>query len=207
MRRDIFPYLDTSQADSAMLRIFRIHSEIVTLPVMMQSNSSYRNVMELLIEESVDQYLSKRPYRQVAHVNRAELIAYALNQLPPLYATSEKGLTHQLQRGRRDYGERIQQAIHRAMAAISRDPIRNVSPLPLPQQASRMQHILQNLRKLLRNDYIDWDTLPMAVERALNSRGQAVPSHTANRPSHPSDDYPYDIDRSLKGWEHPFYRL
>lgn len=127
---------------------------------------TYKNAMEVLVEEEVNRHLQKLPARTAAYINQTELVAYALNQLPALYATSEKGLEYQLQRGRSKFTQQVTQAVMRAFAAIRRDPIRNVVPLKL-QQNSPSADVLRQLRLLLKNDKIEWDNLPVAVERAL----------------------------------------
>jgi hypothetical protein len=158
----------------------------------------YKNVMELLVEEEVGRQFKALPERISAYVNQVEWVAYALNQLPPLYATSEKGLRYQIQRGKAKHGAEIRQAVQRALAAIGRDPLRTSTPLQSPQ--APLRKVLTQLRFLLRNDQIEWDTLPLAVEKALElaSRGRvaqrvAAQSSSAstypNRPSLPRSPY------------------
>lgn len=125
----------------------------------------YKNVMELLVEEEVVRQFNALSERMTSYVNQVEWVAHALNQLPPLYATSEKGLHHQLQRGKQQYGKDIQQAVQRALAAVCRDPLRSSIPLQSAQEPAR--EILFQLRFLLRNDKLDWQTIPRAVELAL----------------------------------------
>jgi hypothetical protein len=136
--------------------------------------STYKNVMELLVEEEVGRQFKALPTRVSTYVNQVEWVAYALNQLPPLYATSEQGLRYQIQRGKAKYKAEIRQAVQRALAAIGRDPLRTSTPLQSPQAPFRK--VLTQLRFLLRNDQIDWDTLPLAVEKALEraSRGRVA---------------------------------
>lgn len=127
---------------------------------------TYKNVMEILVEEEVERQYQFLPPRQAAYLKQTELVAYALNQLPALYATSQKGLKHQLEKGRAKHGAEVARAVQRAIAAVGRDPLR-VS-LPLQNQPSMpLREVLQQLRLLLHNDKIDWDTLPIAVEQAL----------------------------------------
>ncbi len=146
----------------------------------------YKNVMELLVEEEVGRQFKALPDRISAYVNQVEWVAYALNQLPPLYATSEKGLRHQIQRGKAKHGTEIRQAVQRALAAIGRDPLRTSTPLQSPQAPFR--RVLTQLRFLLRNDQIEWDTLPSAVEKALElaSRGRMMQrtAATSSAPTH-----------------------
>ena len=127
--------------------------------------SIYKNVMELLVEEEVGQQFKALPPRVSTYINQVEWVAYALNQLPPLYATSEKGLHHQVQRGKAKHGSEIKQAVVRALAAIRRDPLRSSIPLESPYAPFR--EVLLRLRALLRNDRLEWDSIPVAVEQAL----------------------------------------
>lgn len=125
----------------------------------------YKNVMELLVEEEVVRQFKALSERVAAYVNQVEWVAYALNQLPPLYATSEKGLKQQIQTGRTKYNKEIQQAVQRALVAIRRDPIRSSTPLQHPGEPAR--EALFQLRCLLRNDHLEWESVPHAVEVAL----------------------------------------
>lgn len=145
----------------------------------------YKNVMELLVEEEVVRQHDALPPRVAEYVNRIEWVAHALNQLPPLYATSEKGLNHQLERGRVKHGAEIKRAVQRALAAIRRDPLRTSTPLRSPQ--APFAELLSQLRFLLRNDRLEWNTLTTAIEQALEqaSQGKFVrrPAATLRSPS------------------------
>lgn len=127
---------------------------------------TYKNIMELLVEEEVVRQCKALSARASAYINSEELIAYALNQLPPLYATSEQGLEYQIQKGRIKFSPQITQAVQRAIAAVRRDPLRRHTPLK-QHQIVPMRDVLQQVRALLKDDDIQWDTLPSAVERAI----------------------------------------
>jgi hypothetical protein len=132
---------------------------------------AYKNAMELLVEEEVARQFKALPPKIASYINQLELVAYALNQLPPLYATSEKGLEHQLERGKVKYSAQITQAVQRALAAIRRDPLRTYVPLQ-SHQAAPLREVLYQLRLLLKNDKVDWKTLPTVVEQALTQASQ-----------------------------------
>jgi hypothetical protein len=151
---------------------------------------TYINAMEMLVEEEVDRRISKLSQGHQAYLNRMEIIAYALNKLPPLYATGEKGLEHQMQIGRTQHGARIQQAVQLSLAAVLRDPILNYTPLKL-QAPAGMREILKRIRILLHNEQIDWETLPDILENLMKQtpRGTqiaAVNSVTSPRSTHPA---------------------
>ena len=126
----------------------------------------YKNVMEILVEHEIVRQVNALPARIASYINQTELLAFALNQLPALYATSERGLEHQLERGRIKFAAQITQSVQRAIAAIRRDPLRSHVPLRLTQDSPH-EEVLSRLRRLLRNDRVDWETLPIAVEQAL----------------------------------------
>jgi hypothetical protein len=136
---------------------------------------TYLNAMEILVEEEVDRRIKQLSEGHQAYLNRMEIIAFALNQLPSLYATGEKGLTYQLQQGRTQHAAKIQQAVQRSLAAVLRDPILHYQPLRL-QAGAGMRDILKRIRTLLHNEQIDWETLPDVLEALMKSstRGEQI---------------------------------
>jgi Late competence development protein ComFB len=136
---------------------------------------TYINAMEILVEEEVDRRIEQLPEAHRAYLNRMEIIAYALNQLPALYATGEKGLTFQLQQGRTQHAAKLQQAVQRSLAAVLRDPILNYEPLRL-QAPAGLRDVLNRIRHLLHNEQIDWETLPEILEALVRDtpRGEQI---------------------------------
>lgn len=129
---------------------------------------TYLNAMEILVEEEVERRIAQLPEAHRAYLNRMEIIAYALNQLPALYATGEKGLTYQLQQGRTQHAAKIQQAVQQSLSAVLRDPILNYEPLRL-QASAGMRDVLKRIRSLLHNEQIDWETLPEILEALVRN--------------------------------------
>jgi hypothetical protein len=177
----------------------------------------YKNVMELLVEEEVVRQSKLLPPRMASYVNQVELVAYALNQLPALYATTEVGLEHQLKRGRERHGQTIAQAVRQALAAVSRDPLRTHPPLQ-DAQTTPLREVLQQMRLLLRNDKVNWDNLPTAVENALvkASKGSGAaweayavaPPPRANlqrKTTRPAPPPPQDTPAEQYGWDDPYH--
>jgi hypothetical protein len=136
---------------------------------------TYINAMEILVEEEVDRRLAQLPEGHRAYLNRMELIAFALNHLPAMYATGEKGLSFQLAQGRTQHGGKIQQAVQQSIAAVLRDPILNYTPLKFHAPAG-MREILKRIQVLLHNEKIDWETLPEILEALVRqtSRGDQI---------------------------------
>lgn len=134
---------------------------------------TYRNVMESLVIEEIERQLKQLPPKITQYVNSAEAIAYALNRLPPLYATSEKGWQQQRNRASREMRNQIVAAARQALAAVQRDPIRSVAPLRLEHDRDAVE-ALQGLKELLRSNDLSWGNLVDTIERVLirTARGE-----------------------------------
>lgn len=134
---------------------------------------TYRNVMESLVVEEVEKQFQRLPPKVVSYVNKAEVIAYALNRLPPLYATSERGWQQQRERARRGMDQQIMTAVRQAIAAVQRDPLRAVTPLKVEEEQESIA-ALHGLKELLGREELSWRDLVNAVEHALikTARGE-----------------------------------
>lgn len=92
----------------------------------------YRNAVEPLVVEEVQRQMLELPPQLVRYINPAQVIAYALNRLPPLYATSERGWKLQQQRVEKELHSQLMMAVHQGIAAVQRDPLRTASPMTNP---------------------------------------------------------------------------
>lgn len=118
----------------------------------------YINVMEELVEAEVNKQLQNLPdafikYRK--YLNPIEIQTYALNHLPPLYASSVSGKVHQIQKGQIKLTEQIQTTVTRAIASVLKDPLRQSEPLlqltPTECTDSIAQKKLEQLEKAISN--------------------------------------------------------
>lgn len=134
----------------------------------------YINVMEALVTAEVDRHLKKLPERVLKYIKRSEVETFALNRLPALYASSEKGLHHQRDRAIKDFKPQIVSAVRQAFAAVQVDPIRLSQPLQIDQaHYQEAEAVLQALREWLRSPELTWETALLKI-RTLQSRDPAV---------------------------------
>ncbi|MBW4493004.1 MAG: late competence development ComFB family protein [Oscillatoria princeps RMCB-10] len=98
----------------------------------------YRNALEPAVVREVHRQLQTLPPRLVSYINPAQVIAYALNRLPPLYATSEKGWELQEQRIHTELQAEIVMEVRRGIAAVERDPFRAATPFRQRNDAPAM---------------------------------------------------------------------
>lgn len=87
----------------------------------------YRNAMEQLVAAEAKRQVRRLPPKLIASINVEQVIeqviAYALNRLPGLYATSERGWNFQQQKAKEKYGIEIVAAVRQGLAAVQRDPL------------------------------------------------------------------------------------
>lgn len=129
---------------------------------------AYTNVMELLVAEEVDKQFNQLPTRVRKYVKRLEVETYALNRLPSLYASSEKGWQYQYDKAKRDFNQQVSHAVRQAFAAVQVDPIRLSKPLP-QNEVGESQVALQTLREMLHQPDLSWEGAIRKVGQVLNS--------------------------------------
>jgi Late competence development protein ComFB len=123
----------------------------------------YRNVMEDLVKEELDHQSSRLPAKLREFICVAEVTAFALNRLPALYATSEKGWRQQRLRGKQELTKQIATVVRQALAAIQCDPLRVSTPIHV-QPENTPAYALGELKKILLRDDLTWETAADVVE-------------------------------------------
>lgn len=70
----------------------------------------YRNAVEPLVIQEVDRQVDRLPAKLLKCIDvdqiKAQAIAYALNRLPAMYATSERGWEFQQHKAQEKYGQK-----------------------------------------------------------------------------------------------------
>ena len=98
----------------------------------LEENVIYSNAMEPLVIQEVERQLAQLSPQLVAYIHPAQVIAYALNRLPALYATSERGWQLQQQRVKNELQHQVVMAVRQAVAAVQSDPLRAATPIKIP---------------------------------------------------------------------------
>jgi hypothetical protein len=136
---------------------------------------TYENVMELLVQEEIERQIKQYPETLVKFINKVEVCTFALNRLPALYASCEKGKNMQKLIGQKEYREEIRKSVRQALAAIQRDPLRVSTPLvsDIDEEYHAAVTALKNLQSLLEEenllDYqeLTWENLVTVMRHAL----------------------------------------
>lgn len=93
--------------------------------------NSYKNIMEILVDEEIDQQTCAWSSEEAQRVNRIEVAAHALNQLPPLYASSQEGVTLQYDRAQQDHRQDITAAVKEALETVKQLPWKGSTPFDI----------------------------------------------------------------------------
>lgn len=126
----------------------------LSLPVEKRTHAI--NVMERIVVQAVEQQLQQLPLRVCRYIKREEVITYALNRLPTLYASSEKGLRYQCQLAEQELKSQISDAVRQAIVAVQVDPIRIADPIRVTQNKDA-EAVLVALRTLFKMPDLDWE--------------------------------------------------
>lgn len=133
-------------------------------------SQSHKNAMETLVAEEVKQQLRNYPPQLIAYINTVEVETYALNRLPPLYASCEEGWQKQKQKAEAEYRSEVKKVVRQAFAAVQRDPIRFSTPLALENEKEYTQtrEALRILQELLQPDDPSWQSLAKSAKTVLS---------------------------------------
>ena len=158
----------------------------------------YINVMELLVAEEVEQQLRQLPTRVLKYVKPIEVETYALNRLPCLYASSEKGWHSQYQKARHELRQEIHNAVRQAIAAVQIDPLRASRPLiHRPSFPSNDALLLEQFRSALGQPNLTWESLLRKCKRA-GARRESM-ANKVDKQSPPASEN-YDAEDSPKDY-------
>ncbi len=144
---------------------------------------SLRNILEDLVIEEARSQIQRLGSRVRTQFVPGEVAAYALNRLPPLYASTDRGWLQQRKRANTDLRAHIINAVQQGMIAVRKDPLRHPKPMPQIELESTALS-LSKLGKLLNNPELKWKEVPAALEEALVNGSQGiVPLNTAIDPN------------------------
>lgn len=140
-----------------------------------QQNDNFvnRNVMEILVSDEIDRQISRYPENIRKFINRLEVATYALNRLPPLYASSQQGFNKQKLKGRSQHSVQITQEVRKGFAAIQQDLLRYSTPLladdgrDLDQDIEEAKKALQELAEYLPDREFSWRKVVRLVKPML----------------------------------------
>ncbi|MFN3927724.1 MAG: late competence development ComFB family protein [Pseudanabaenaceae cyanobacterium] len=125
-----------------------------------------KNAIEELVIAETEAQLKRLSPEVAQKIDPSDVIAYALNRLPPMYATSQRGWTELRERASKALKTQIESAVRHALVNTQKDPLRQADPIPQEELATQARSLLR-LQKILCRDNLSWKEVPDLVQEAL----------------------------------------
>ncbi|WP_443029182.1 late competence development ComFB family protein [Spirulina sp. CS-785/01] len=107
----------------------RLMGSLLTGEVVAVPRKQFINVMEELVLSEAITRIAEIEATTDKVLDVGDIAAYALNRLPPLYATTEEGASYQRQKAKQELQELINQQIEEAISLSIDRESPNISPL------------------------------------------------------------------------------
>ncbi len=130
------------------------------------------NVMEELVTEEINKQLKRYPRKVAKYINQVEVFTYALNRLPPLYASSHKGLNRQKIKGKAELQIKITRTVREGIKQVQNDLVRISNPLTaelnsVEQELAEAQKALQEISRFFPTKKVSWKNINKIVKPIL----------------------------------------
>jgi len=129
----------------------------------------YSNILESLVSAIIERRISRLDESEQERISVDDVAAYVLNRLPPMYATSRRGLQNLRQKVKSEMTNQIINLVKEALSKVTQAPDRSLPPLPFEKFNVELEDSLVQLRKLLGRDDITWRNVAEVVEECLKS--------------------------------------
>lgn len=136
-----------------------------------QSIFAYRNAMESLVTQELQRQLRMMPTKVAQNIAVDDVAAYALNCLPPLYATTDEGWEWQVARAQQEMQSQIAMAVSQGLMVVHQAPIRSGVRISAGNEnLIAAQKALQELSRLLGHPHLSWQEVVTWVKQSRLQR-------------------------------------
>jgi hypothetical protein len=117
----------------------------------------------------------EKPEYEGKEVNFDEIMAFALNRLPGMYATSETGIEQLRTFAMEHLQERIGTVVNDAIFRVTQNPRFDVHPLPFSHFEKELEFALREVRQILNRTDVTWENLYDIIKVEFERRGITIP--------------------------------
>ena len=126
----------------------RLMGALLTGEVKAVARKQFINVMEeLVLSEAINQ-VAKQESKEACNLDIGDIAAYALNRLPPLYATTHEGADYQRKRAKEELQSLIAQEVTEGIERYFQRP---TIPNRRPLEQEQRRDILKNMNYMLKS--------------------------------------------------------
>lgn len=148
-------------SDSVALEYEELESYVL------KAQLGFSNVLEKLVVIVAQHLMRNVPPAVSAQIDIPEIAAYALNRLPPMYATSDRGYKLLRQRAQVELTKEITAQVRQAILKVGRSPKLTKAPLPLAKFEQEHEQALSELRQILHRQDLTSQNVVEIVEATL----------------------------------------
>jgi len=134
---------------------------------MMGANYRYSNIMENLVLGIAERRLQRLTPDIAAQIQIEDIVSYALNRLPPMYATSRRGMHQLREQVKAEMTNQVISVIKEAIAKVLQSPGRMIAPLPFDRFNMELNIAIEQLQTYFKDDQISWRNVGDYVEKAM----------------------------------------
>jgi hypothetical protein len=143
-----------------------LNIKYLNLKLVLMAIQCCRNAIEELVVEETKAQILRLPSGVKAKTSVDEVSAYALNRLPPMYATTRRGYLQQQKRAYTELKQEISHTIGRGLIGVRKDTLKDTTPLP-DSELEREERSLVKLQEIFGVADLRWQDIPEALEKAL----------------------------------------
>ena len=133
---------------------------------MMESHHLVHSLERLVIRMAQNRAQSFPP-SDLRFIRLEDVLARTLNRLPPLYATSAKGIAHLRHYAQMNIGSEVAIIVHESMLEARNASYQKIDPLMFSKIRHERGQALVKVSKLLFDQQVTWHNLSEAVSKAL----------------------------------------
>ncbi len=134
----------------------------------------YRNVLENLVASVARLQISHLDQDSIDKINMDEVCAYALNRLPPMYATDGETLKQMRLKIKAELSQQIANNVRQAIQLVLQSP----KPVKIKPQFLRfnkdMEKAIQQVNQMLNRQDITWRNILDVLKQELEARREAL---------------------------------
>jgi len=134
---------------------------------MLRASYGFVNILEFQVLQVAQKQIARLPLPAAKRIVLEEVAAYALNQLPPMYATSARWAKELKLRVRVELAREVITKVREGILQLSQLPLRHFLPDPFAQFAEEQAEAIAALQKSLNRADLTWYNAPEAIAEVL----------------------------------------
>ncbi|MDX1977946.1 MAG: late competence development ComFB family protein [Pseudanabaenaceae cyanobacterium bins.68] len=137
------------------------------LSYMLPARLNCYHALRLPVTRLAIEKLNRFPPEVIKQVRIEEIVAMALSQLPPMYASNTEDLLSHRQRAKQELGTKFERIVDLAVQSARKEFFNQGLPLLFHQIKAERRQAMSLLKRYFQSDQVNWRTCGDFVENAL----------------------------------------